>query len=142
MVDQSSCLDMRCAAHVMTLLQFRRLRGEYWDGKFNKLVSLRAKQLHDEVYKEAPKKQYSRRANRNSVNFYPCGILEQAYRQIRAEGVPLITPGSALDRQLAHEEEYRKNPSLDPRRAAQETSLKLRTLMQSMPPQEDPRKPR
>jgi hypothetical protein len=33
------------------------------------------------------------------VNLYPCGILEQAYRRLRAQGVPLVKPGSALARE-------------------------------------------
>lgn len=152
MVDQSSCLNVRCAAHVMTMLQFRRLRGEHWDASFNKLMTLRAKQLHDEVYKQAPKKKYSRRAHRNSVNFYPCGILEQVYRQLMAEGVPLIKPGSVLARHLEREEERRgndaKGPSLDPRyrfgqaRNEAVSKLLLRTMDAGTRVDEDPKESR
>jgi hypothetical protein len=55
----------------------------------------------------------------DSIALYPCGILEQAYRQLRAQGVPLVRPRSALARKQQREEEgYRnrdKDPTLDPR---------------------------
>ena len=124
MADQSSCLDIRCAAHVMSQLEFRRLRGEYWDSSFSASFGILATRLYRELYKNAPKKRYERRANRNHVNLYPCGILEQAYRQLRAQGVPLMKPGSVLARTLERKEkEYRnrdKDPTLDPQYRARQ----------------------
>jgi hypothetical protein len=108
----------------MCQLEFRRLRGEYWDSSFSSSFGILATKLYRELYKKAPKTRYSRRANRNSVNLYPCGILEQAYRQLRAQGIPLVKPGSALARkQERQEEEYRnrdKDPTLDPRYRARQ----------------------
>jgi hypothetical protein len=108
----------------MSQLEFRRLRGEYWDSSFTSSFGILATKLYRELYKKAPKKRYSRRANRNSVNLYPCGILEQAYRQLRAQVIPLVKPGSALVRKLEREEEeYRnrdKDPTLDPRYRARQ----------------------
>jgi hypothetical protein len=119
-----SCLDIRCAAYVMSQLEFRRLRGEYWDSSFSSSFGILATRLYRELYKKPPKKRYERRANRNHVNLYPCGILEQAYRQLRAQGVPLMKPGSVLARRLERkEEEYRnrdKDPTLDPQYRAQQ----------------------
>jgi hypothetical protein len=124
MAGQSSCLDIRCAAYTMSQLEFRRLRGEYWDSSFSASFGLLATRLYRELYKKAPKKRYSRRANRNHVNLYPCGILEQAYRQLRAQGFPLVKPGSRLARRQEREqEEYRnrdKDPTLEPRYQAQQ----------------------
>jgi hypothetical protein len=47
----------------------------------------------------------------DSIALYPCGILEQAYRQLRAQGV-------LARKQQREEEGYRnrdKDPTLDPR---------------------------
>jgi hypothetical protein len=46
---------------------------------------------------------------RNQVNLYPSGILEKAYRQIRAQGIPLVKPGGALARKQEREEEVPKS---------------------------------
>ena len=99
MADQFSCLGTRCAAYTMSQLEFRRLRGEYWESGFCSSFGKLATRLYRELYNKAPKKRYERRAKRNHVNLYPCGILEQAYRRLRAQGVPLVKPGSALARE-------------------------------------------
>jgi hypothetical protein len=78
----------------MSQLEFRRLRGEYWDSSFTSSFGILATKLYRELYKKAPKKRYSRRANRNSVNLYPCGILEQAYRQLRAKVFRWLSRGA------------------------------------------------
>jgi hypothetical protein len=117
-------MDIRCAAYVMSQLESRRLRGEYWDSSFSSSFGKLATKLYRDLYKKSPKKRYSRRANRNSVNLFPCGILEQAYTQLRSQGVELVKPGSALARRQEREEqEYRdrdKDPLLDPRYRAQQ----------------------
>src|SRR5262249_1019701 len=45
-----------------------------------------ASKLYREIYGEKPKLKYSRLAKRNHVHRYPCGILEQAYRQLKDQG--------------------------------------------------------
>jgi hypothetical protein len=84
----------------MTQLEFRRLRGELWDQSFISSLGKAASKLYREIYQKKPKLRYSRSANRNHVHKYPCGILEQAYRQLTEQGVPLMKPDSALARQI------------------------------------------
>jgi hypothetical protein len=123
----------------MSQLEFRRLRGEYWDSSFSSRFGILATKLYRELYNKAPKKRYSRRANRNAVNLYPCGILEQAYRQLRARGIALMKSDSALARRIAREEkEYQdrdKDPTLDPRylaRKALSEALRKATYERSL----------
>lgn len=84
----------------MTQLEFRRLRGELWDQSFISSLGKTASKLYREMYKKKPKLKYSRMAQRNHVHKYPCGILEQAYRQLKEQGVPLVKPESALAQQI------------------------------------------
>jgi hypothetical protein len=50
-------------------------------------VRKRARKLHQEILGKAPKKvrAATKGGYRNKVGKYPCGILEQAYRQVREE---------------------------------------------------------
>jgi hypothetical protein len=84
----------------MTQLEFRRLRGELWDQSFISSLGKAASKLYRDIYQKKPKLKYSRTAKRNHVHMYPCGILEQAYRQLKDQGVPLVKPNSALARQI------------------------------------------
>ena len=100
LANKQAC-DSRCARYEMTQLEFRRLRGELWDQSFISSLGKAASKLYREIYQKKPKLRYSRSANRNHVHKYPCGILEQAYRQLREQGVPLVKPKSALEVELA-----------------------------------------
>ena len=100
MANKQAC-GSRCVRYEMTQLEFRRLRGELWDQSFISSLGKAASKLYREIYQKKPKLRYSRRANRNHVHKYPCGILEQAYRQLREQGVPLVKSKSALEVELA-----------------------------------------
>jgi hypothetical protein len=82
----------------MTQLEFRKLRGELWDQSFISTLGKAAAQLHREIYKRDPKVKRSRSKKRAPVLKYPCGVLEQAYKQVVERGVPLMKPDSALAR--------------------------------------------
>ncbi len=72
---------------LLTTQQFMKLGGEKWDRGFLIRVGKRARLLHQEILGKVPKKVRSpiKGAYRNKVGLYPCGVLEQAYRQVLAE---------------------------------------------------------
>ena len=79
----------------MVVREFRQLRGEIWDASFSAKLGKAASKLYREMYGESPNRRRSKRAHRNFVTTFPCGIIEQAYRQLREQGVPLtgnVTP--------------------------------------------------
>jgi hypothetical protein len=79
------CGHPKCRAYHMTVGEFERLGGEPWTQGFRVRLGLQAKKLFTELYGKAPKKVRSstRPAYRNKVGKYPCGILEQAYRELK-----------------------------------------------------------
>jgi hypothetical protein len=83
----------------MTLREFGRLTGENWDQSFRARLGKAASKLYREIYGKEPSKKRSRRDWRNMVGKYPCGILEQAYRQLREQGA-LVKKESALGVEL------------------------------------------
>jgi hypothetical protein len=79
----------------MAIREYRILRGEIWDASFSAKLGKAASKLYREIYAKAPASHRSRHAHRNQVKRFPCGIVEQAYRQLREQGVPLtgnVTP--------------------------------------------------
>jgi hypothetical protein len=77
---------------MLTAKEFRRARGELWGDSFNSTFGKRASKIYREHYKKHPPQRFSKskRNLRDPVNVYPCGILEEAYRQLMAECVPLL----------------------------------------------------
>jgi hypothetical protein len=69
----------------MTLREFGRLGGANWSPSFRSKLGKAASKLYREIYGKAPPRRRARRDWRNIVAKYPCGILEQAYRQLTAE---------------------------------------------------------
>jgi hypothetical protein len=98
---QQPCGNARCVRYDMTQMEFRKLRGELWDASFISKFGKRAVKLYNDIYGKPPRLRRSRTAKRNHVNLFPCGILEQAYEQLRNEGVPLVQDGSWVDQQLS-----------------------------------------
>lgn len=109
------CADVRCARYSMSLAEFRKLRGETWDDGFNSRIGKLASKLCRDLYGKVPPARRQAIAGRNKVPSYPCGIIEQAYRQLVAQGVPLVSPPTpnALMRQRmkARAEERRASKS-------------------------------
>ena len=73
----------------MVIREYRLLRGETWDASFSSKLGKTASKLFREIYGKSPNQRRSKHAHRNFVTSYPCGIIEQAYRQLREQGVPL-----------------------------------------------------
>jgi hypothetical protein len=99
---KKSCGDPTCVRYEMSQLEFRRLRGELWDMGFISRFGKLASKLYREIYKKHPdiKRRPRPGQKRWPVHRYPCGILEQAYRQLREQGVPLVKKESALQDML------------------------------------------
>jgi hypothetical protein len=95
------CGNAKCVRYEMTQMEFRKLRGELWDASFISKFGKRAVKLHKDICSKPPRLRRSRTAKRNHVNLFPCGVLEQAYEQLRNEGVPLVQDGSWVDQQVS-----------------------------------------
>jgi hypothetical protein len=67
--------------------EFQRLGGEEWTQSFRVRLGLLANKLYAEVYgQKPPKVRASTKPEwRNLVGKYPCGILEQAYKEMKSE---------------------------------------------------------
>ena len=81
-----------CVRFDMTQREFRRLRREKWSpgfiSKFGKLAS----KLYRELYKREPPYRRANQHDREPVNLYPYGMLEQAYRRLIAAGEQIGEP--------------------------------------------------
>jgi|SRR5262252_4039966 len=89
MMDEKTCWNVKCVRYRMVIREYRLLRGETWDASFSSKLGKAASKLFREIYGKSPNQRRSKRAHRNFVTSYPCGIIEQAYRQLREQGVPL-----------------------------------------------------
>jgi hypothetical protein len=74
----------------MVVREFRLLRGEIWDFSFSSRLGKAASKLYREIYGKSPNRRWSKPAHRNFVTRFPCGIIEQAYRQLIEQGFPLV----------------------------------------------------
>jgi hypothetical protein len=94
------CGEVLCRRHTLTLREFGRLGGEKWGPSFSSKLGKAASKLYREIYGKEPPTGRSDRDWRNKVAKYPCGILEQAYRQLTAErqsGAGTATEATAHD---------------------------------------------
>src|SRR5438046_8627562 len=90
-MEEGVC-NVGCKRYPMVVREFRLLRGEIWDASFSSRLGKAASKLYREIYGESPNRRRSKRAHRNFVTRFPCGIIEQAYRKLREQGVPLVRP--------------------------------------------------
>jgi hypothetical protein len=89
MPSQRHCPDPRCRAYNLTTNEFMRLGGEDWSQSFRSRIGKRAGQVYERLYgmrRMAKVRANQMLGNRNKVRRYPCGVLEQAYRELVAEG--------------------------------------------------------
>jgi hypothetical protein len=106
-MDKKTCGNVKCKRYPMVVREFRLLRGELWDASFSAKLGKAASKLYREIYGKSPNWRRSKRAHRNFVTSFPCGILEQAYRQLREQGVPL----NALWRRQMEERQIQRQGS-------------------------------
>jgi hypothetical protein len=80
-----ACGEPTCRAYRLTVSEFERLGGETWTQSFRVSLGIRSGKLYAEIYgKKANKVRSSTKPDwRNKVGKYPCGILEQAFRELK-----------------------------------------------------------
>jgi hypothetical protein len=86
------CGQSLCRAYHLTVREFERLGGVRWKQSFRIRLGRLANKLYSEIYGKPAKKVRSRTAWRNKVGKYPCGILEQAYRELRGQAAVATPP--------------------------------------------------
>jgi hypothetical protein len=109
----SLCAGTPCVFYEVTQGEFRRRLGKKWGPSFNAKFGKRATKLYRALFKKEPPYRESTDDQRDPVNIYPCGLLEQAYAQLRAEGAELDKPYREPDPSLRpskREAEPRPNP--------------------------------
>ena len=80
----------------MTVCEFERLGREPWTQSFRIRVGLLASSTSNSTEqgtKEGP--QHTQARMRNTVGEYPCGILEQAYRELKGKAVEAVASRAA-----------------------------------------------
>jgi hypothetical protein len=89
----SPCGDPKCRAYRLTVKEFEQLGGEQWTQSFRIRVGLRARELFVKLYRRKPDRVRSspKARHKNTVGNYPCGILEQAYRELKTESAEPMT---------------------------------------------------
>src|ERR1700730_1443076 len=95
------CGQPICRAFRLTVGEFELLGGERWTQGFRVRLGLLARKLHVELYGKPPNRVRTQirpgwqgraaRSWRNKVCKYPCGILEEACRQLKAQSQLAIT---------------------------------------------------
>jgi hypothetical protein len=82
-----TCGHLHCRAYRLTISEFERLGGEAWTQSFRIRLGLLANKLYVQIYGKKPKKvrASTKPEWRNKVGKYPCGILEQACRELKAQ---------------------------------------------------------
>jgi hypothetical protein len=81
------CGDARCRARKLSIFEWALLGGEPLSQGFRVRLGIRAAKLSQQIYGRPPKKVRDRlrAGHRNPTLKYPCGILEQVYRQLKSE---------------------------------------------------------
>jgi hypothetical protein len=80
------CGHTKCRAYQLTVSEFQRLGGEDWSLSFRIKLGRHAGALYFKLYRKKVKlvRASAMTSSRNKVGKYPCGILEQALRELNA----------------------------------------------------------
>jgi len=84
------CRDPHCGHGLIPLREFRAKRSEDWSSSFSAKLGKLAAKLYRQRY-AADAVSVKLRVG-NPVHLFPCGIIEQAYLQLRSQGFPTIRP--------------------------------------------------
>jgi hypothetical protein len=99
------CSNPNCVHAVRRLRDYRSILGERWDHSFTNNLAVTVRRLYRLRYNARPPR--AKLDKGPSVSCYPCGMIEQAYLDLRARGVPLMKPlgpiGRARQRRSANE---------------------------------------
>jgi len=91
-----ACSNANCVHGVLTLRDYRSMLCEQWDQSFSNQLSLATKRLYATNYNKPPLQ--TNPDGKAYRSCYPCGIVEQAYLDLRARGVPLMKPLGPIGR--------------------------------------------
>lgn len=92
----------RCPRYPMTIAEVARLHPDDgpWGGEFRRQVSLAARAICHEIYGKLPvAKRHRQTYGGVSRVMFPYGVLETAYRRVRARGIAFLTPREIRDRE-------------------------------------------
>ena len=87
------CSNANCVHGLKAIRDYRSTLDELWDQSFANRVAIAAGGLYRAKYNVPPPL-----VNDASRSCYPCGIIEQAYLDLRDQGVPLIKPLGPIGR--------------------------------------------
>jgi hypothetical protein len=79
---RAPCGDVGCRASRLTIYQFEQVGAERWTQSFRSRLGKRATGLHVQVYGKKPRRVRAH-PHRNPLRLYPCGILVQAYGELK-----------------------------------------------------------
>ena len=90
------CSNSNCVHAVIMLRDYRSMLDERWDHSFTNNLSIAARTLYRLRYNaRQPRAKLDKGP---TISCYPCGIIEQAYLDLRARGVPLMKPLGPIGR--------------------------------------------
>jgi len=75
----------------MTVRDYRAVSVEQWDHSFATRIGIISAKLYREKHNKRPKR-YWRSHGKTFFAIFPCSIIEQAYRALKAGGVPSMKP--------------------------------------------------
>jgi len=96
-MDGDDCSNPRCAHGLMTVRDYRAISVEQWDHSFATRIGIISAKLYRAKHNKRPKRHLHSNGNTFSAIF-PCGIIEQAYRTLKADGVPSMKPLGPIGR--------------------------------------------
>jgi hypothetical protein len=92
-VTLPACSNANCVHGYVMLRDYRSVLGERWDQSFCNQLAMAARKLYRTKYNALPPL-----ANDASRSCYPCSIVEEAYLDLRAQGIPLTKPLGPIGR--------------------------------------------
>jgi hypothetical protein len=83
-MTNAPCGHQKCRAYQLTVSEFEQLGGETWTQSFRVKLGMLVNKRYEKLYgQKAPMVRASLNPRwRNKVGMYPCGLLEQAYREL------------------------------------------------------------
>ena len=90
-----ACSDPNCKHRPMALFKYRKMRAERWGTSFAIQLGRTATKMYVAIYKSRPPRGSN---GGGGIGLFPCGIIERAYHDVRAQGVPLRKPLGPIGR--------------------------------------------
>ena len=88
-----ACSNANCVHGLMAIRDYRAMLDELWNLSFTNQLAMAAGRLYRTKYNAPPPL-----ANDAYRSCYPCGIIQEAYLDLMARGVPLTKPLGPIGR--------------------------------------------